>query len=82
MKETNVIEEPVMGSSELTQALDHSQNDLSRFFMTVVSGLTWQASTVPNERTRWVFLGMTGYGLSCTPLSPSLISHLFVFITF
>ena len=82
MKETNVIEEPVMGSSELTQALDHSQNDLSTFFMTVVSGLTWQASTVPNERTRWVFLGMTGYGLSCTPLSPSLISHLFVFITF
>ena len=30
MKETNVIEQPVMGSSELTQALDHSQNDLSR----------------------------------------------------
>lgn len=30
MKETNVIEQPVMGSSELTQALDNSQNDLSR----------------------------------------------------
>ena len=30
MKETNVIEQPVMGSSELTQAFDHSQNDLSR----------------------------------------------------
>ena len=52
MKETNVIEQPVMGSSELTQALDHIQNDLSTFFMTVVSGLTWQANTVPNERTR------------------------------
>ena len=39
---------------------------------------TWQASTVPSQLTRWVFLGMG----SCTPLSPSLISHFFVFITF
>ena len=90
MKETNVIEQPVMGSSELTQALDHSQNDLSRnLWPWLVVWLGFEPMTThlagqhcSNERTRWVFLGMTGYGFSCTPLSPSLISHLFVFITF